>query len=81
MEIYRLGMENYRRVEKLCKVVDGTLGRQDGEVRRLDLQPAMADFCQVKFLLDNLSIRANLLSKVAQRERPELVVVVVNPEN
>ncbi|HUK37632.1 MAG TPA: NTP transferase domain-containing protein [Methanomicrobiales archaeon] len=85
MEIYRLGMENYRKAEQVCRAVDGALGRspgkKDGAVGLHHLEPAMADFCQVKFLLDNLSIRANLLGKIAQRERPDLVVVVVNPED
>ena len=81
MEIYRLGMENYRTVEELCRVVDGTLRARYNDIQLYNLEPAKSDFCQLKFLLDNLSIKANLLGKVVQRERPDLICVIVNPEH
>jgi spore coat polysaccharide biosynthesis protein SpsF len=76
-EIYRLGMGNFRSVEEVCRIVDGRLRERHEEIRIYGLEPARFDLSRLKFLLDNLSIRANLVGKVVERERPDLLCFVV----
>jgi hypothetical protein len=81
MEIYRIGMENYRTLEAACRTIDTALRGEDEALRLHDLEPVKSDFCRLKYIFDNLSIRANLLKKLVQREKPDLVYVISSPEH
>jgi hypothetical protein len=68
-DLYRLGIKNYRKVEKICNVVDDTIFQACPQIKELNITPAKFSFVDLKTLYDSTGIRLFQLSKLFSKNQ------------
>jgi len=78
-EVYRIGRENFRRVDRVCSLLDESLSSQIDTFRGV-LKPGSDNYLFMKMVYDALSIRVHLLREIIGREQADHVITVAGSE-
>lgn len=70
-ELYKLGMENYKKVEELCDLIDKKIHCASPALEELCIKPALFSFYHLKIVYDAATIRLFQLSKLINAEKPD----------
>jgi hypothetical protein len=77
-ELYQIGRENFRTVDRICALLDESLSQQLDTLQGV-LKPATDNHQFIKFLYDALSIRIHLLRRLVTKERASQVITMGQP--
>jgi hypothetical protein len=69
-ELYKLGIENYKKVEALCNKIDERIHSTCPIFKELKIRPAFFSYYQLKIIYDTVTIRLFQLSKLIKTEEP-----------
>lgn len=72
-ELFKLGIDNFKKVENLCNLIDEEIRLGNNEFSELNIKPALFSFYHLKILYDTITIRIFQLSKIFDHERPSSV--------
>jgi len=72
-ELYQVGIDNFRKVEELCNLIDTVIKQSNTEVVKYNIRPAMFSFRDLKIVYDTFVIRIFQLSKIINSEKPALI--------
>jgi hypothetical protein len=72
-ELYELGIDNFRKVEYLCSLIDTAINQSDTEVAKYNIKPAMFSYYHLKIIYDTLAIRMFQLFKIISTESPDII--------
>jgi hypothetical protein len=78
-ELDRIGLENFDRAERLCEVHDSFLRERCPVLAAWGLHPLRDHFTRVKFLLDAVTTRLHIMTKILDQEQPDAVMKVRAP--
>ncbi|MDO9096837.1 MAG: hypothetical protein Q7U60_01765, partial [Candidatus Methanoperedens sp.] len=74
-ELYQMGIDNFRKVEDLCDIIDSLIHQANSKVAENNLKPAMFSFLDFKTLYDSVSVLIFQLSNIINKEKPEVIYV------
>ena len=74
-ELYRLGVENYQKVERICSLIDRYVQEAYPSLSEIDFKPSWYNFFSLKTMYDTLSIRTFQLGKLIEHENPDMITV------
>jgi len=72
-ELYELGINNYKKVEKICSIIDKKIHEKNHTLQELQIKPAFFNFYSLKIIYDACSLRLFQLSKIFDREKPDYI--------
>jgi hypothetical protein len=72
-ELFKLGSDNFKKVENLCNFIDSDIQLADHDFSKLNIEPAMFSFYNLKIIYDAITIRLFQLSKLFVIENPSTV--------
>lgn len=72
-ELYQMGIDNFKKVEDLSKLIDSSIQQSDHEIAEYNVKPAMFNFYHVKIAYDSVTIRIFQLLKIISKEKPDLI--------
>jgi len=75
VELVKIGMENFYRVENICNEIDTYLQDQFSYFSQYNISPAMNDYFFAKILFDALSLRIAMLYSILKKECPDKIIV------
>jgi hypothetical protein len=73
-ELYKLGIDNFKKVEKLCGIIDNILMKEKEILNKYRITPALFSFYYLKIIYDAVTIRLFHLNKLIQNEMPDAIV-------
>lgn len=73
-ELYDMGVKNYGKVENICKIIDGKIHKNNSVLAKLGIKPALFSFYRLKILYDSVSIRLFQLTKIIEKEKPDIIL-------
>lgn len=79
IDIHKVGIENYYKVEKICSILDRHIQEVYPETKDYDLKPAFFNFYHFKIIYDAATVRLFQLFKLIEKEKP-LTIYTYNPE-
>jgi hypothetical protein len=74
-ELYKLGTDNYKKVENLCDIIDEYVQNACPATAKLGIRPALFSFYHLKIIYDAVTIRLFQLSKLIEAEKPNVLYV------
>jgi hypothetical protein len=74
-ELYKLGINNYKKVEDLCDIIDEHIQNAFPTIAKLGIRPALFSFYHLKIIYDVVTIRLFQLSKLIEDENPNVLYV------
>lgn len=74
-ELYKLGLDNYKKVEEICDVIDKKIQSACPTIAELGIKPALFSFYHLKIIYDAATIRLFQLSKLIKAENPDILHV------
>ncbi len=74
-ELYKLGMDNYQKVETICTIIDQSINKACPITAKLCIKPAFLSFGQLRALYDAVTIRMLHLSKIISAEKPGVIFI------
>ncbi|MFH2106777.1 MAG: hypothetical protein ABII22_05950 [Candidatus Micrarchaeota archaeon] len=78
-ELYQFGMENYKKVERICSIIDDLIHEQSPEFKKKGITPAAFGFFHLKLLYDSILLRTFQLSKIICAENPDEILFYGQP--
>ncbi|WP_156164043.1 hypothetical protein [Methanosarcina sp. 1.H.T.1A.1] len=69
-ELHQMGLENFKKVEDLCNLIDTEIQLNDNDYSELDIYPAMFSYYHLKIMYDAITICVFQLSKIVNSEKP-----------
>ena len=73
-ELYKLGIDNFKKVEKLCGIIDNILLKEEKILKEYRITPALFSFYYLKIIYDAVTIRLFNLNKLIENEMPDVIV-------
>lgn len=73
-ELYKLGIDNFKKVEKLCGIIDNILLIEKKNLKEYRITPALFSFYYLKIIYDAITIRLFHLNKLIENEIPDTIV-------
>jgi len=70
-ELYKLGLDNYKKVEAICEAIDREIQHAYPAIAELGIKPAFFSFRHLKNIYDAATIRLFQLSKLIRAEKPD----------
>jgi len=74
-ELYKLGTDNYKKIESLCDIIDEYVQNACPATAKLGIRPALFSFYHLKIIYDAVTIRLFQLSKLIEAEKPNVLYV------
>jgi len=74
-ELYKLGMDNYQKVESICAIIDESIHKACPITAKLCIKPAFLSFRHLRVLYDAVTIRMLHLFKIVNAEKPSVIFV------
>ena len=74
-ELYKLGINNYKKVENLCDIIDTHIQNACPTTAELSIRPALFSFYYLKIVYDAATIRLYQLSKLIDAENPDVLCI------
>lgn len=74
-EPYKLGMENYKKVEDFCRFIDGFISKKKKKLKKYGITPAFFSIYYLKIIYDTLTIKLFQLNRLVKLEKPDIVIV------
>jgi hypothetical protein len=74
-ELYKLGIDNYKKVEELCDMIDGSIQNACPAAAKLGIRPALFSFRHLKVIYDVATIRLFQLFKLINAEKPDVLYI------
>lgn len=74
-ELYRLGVDNYKKVENLCSIIDSSIHKACPIIAELGIKPALLSIFRLKIVYDAATIRLFQLFKVINAEKPNIIFI------
>lgn len=72
-ELYQMGIENFKKVENLCNLIDTEIQLYNNDYSELNINPAMFSYYHLKIMYDAITICIFKLSKIVEYEKPYAV--------
>lgn len=72
-ELYQMGINNFKKVEDLCNLIDVEIQQSNCAVAEYSIKPAMFNFYSVKTAYDYIKIRIFQLLKIIHEEKPDII--------
>ena len=79
-DFHQLGVEQLGVVDEVCRLIDEAVLSEVEAFRSRDLRPGSLSWYHLKNLLNSVAVRAFMLSRVFEAERPDSVVYFDTPE-
>lgn len=73
-ELYKLGIDNFEKVEKLCEIIDNFVVEKNKILKEYRITPALFSFYYLKVIYDAVTIRLFHLNKLIENEMPDAIV-------
>jgi len=77
-ELYRMGIDNFLKVESICSIIDKHIHKACPHIARLSIKPALFSFFNLKILYDAATIRLFQLFKIINAEIPDVIFIYGN---
>lgn len=74
-ELYHMGLDNFRKVEDLCTLIDTAIHQTNSKIAGYNIKPAMFSYLDLKVIYDSVTIHIFQLSKMINTEKPDFVYV------
>ena len=74
-ELYKLGINNYKKVENICDIIDEHIQNACPTTAELGIRPALFSFYHLKIVYDAATIRLFQLSKLIDAEKPDVLYI------
>ncbi len=74
-ELYKLGINNYQKVEDLCDIIDERIQSACPAVAKLGIKPALFSFFLLKTIYDVTTTRLFQLSRLIDAENPDALYI------
>jgi hypothetical protein len=74
-ELYKLGTDNYKKVEELCDMIDSSIQNACPAAAKLGIRPALFSFLNLKVIYDAATIRLFQLFKLINVEKPDVLYI------
>lgn len=74
-ELYRVGVKNYSKVEKICNYIDEKIQKFCSAIKNYDIKPCFFNYYHIKMLYDAVTSRVFQLFKIIESERPDKICV------
>lgn len=74
-ELYKLGINNYKKVENICDIIDERIQNACPATAELSIRPALFSFYNLKIIYDAATIRLFQLSKLIDAEKPNVLYI------
>lgn len=74
-ELYKFGMDNFKKVEDLCKIIDDYLSRTNEKLKKYHITPAFFNFYNLKMIYDGVTIKVFQLNNLIKYEKPDAIIV------
>lgn len=72
-ELYELGINNYAKMESICKIIDAELKKNIFPEQ--DISPALFNYYTLKLIYDSITIRLFQLSRLIHNELPDKLMI------
>lgn len=72
-ELYQMGIDNFKKVENLCNLIDAEIQLGNKDFSELNIKPAMFSFYHLKIMYDAITIRIFQLSKIFDNLKPSAI--------
>ena len=79
-ELYRLGIDNFQKVEEICSVIDKYIHEAYPSTAKLGIDPALFSIYYLKVLYDATTIRLFQLFKLIDAEKPDVIFIYGSKE-
>lgn len=73
-ELYKLGIDNFKKVEELCKTIDNSISRINEKLKEYHITPALFSFYNLKIIYDTVTIKLFQLNKLIKCEKPDVII-------
>lgn len=77
-ELYRIGMGNYARLEKICEIIDRRLSEECPGLRARKIRPALFNFYELKADYDMAAFTLCRITKIIAAEKPSTIIFYEN---
>lgn len=74
-ELYKLGIDNYQKVESICAIIDQSIHTACPITAELCIKPAFLSFHHLRALYDAVTIRMLHLFKIINAEKPSVIFI------
>ena len=74
-ELYKLGIDNYKKVEEFCNMIDDNIQNACPAAAKLGIRPALFSFLHLKVIYDAATIRLFQLFKLINAEKPDVLYI------
>lgn len=72
-ELYQMGIDNFKKVEDLCNLIDTEIQQSNYEIAECNIKPGIFNFYHVKSAYDAITIRMFQSLKIISKEKPDLI--------